>query len=54
MNRDLADKALARMVATGDEEADHYAADGALVTLLDQLGYGEVTAAWEKIGKWYA
>lgn len=37
-----------------DIEGDHVRADEILVALLIDLGYDDVVAAWEKVGKWYA
>lgn len=39
---------------SGDEEVDHVNADKTLCELLDDLGYNEITAEFNKIDKWYA
>ena len=37
-----------------DQEAEHMEADAILCILLRELGYPEVSDAFEKIDKWYA
>lgn len=39
---------------SGDPEEAHLLADMALCHLLNEIGYGDVVDAWEKIKKWYA
>ena len=38
----------------GDEENWHIAADDLLVKLLDEMGMGELSEAYDSIHKWYA
>jgi hypothetical protein len=38
----------------GDPEAAHCAADGLLLVILRNLGYGEMVDEYHKIDKWYA
>jgi hypothetical protein len=39
---------------TGDEEADHSAADRLMCRTLNELGYGSGVEIFEKMDKWYA
>lgn len=56
--RKFADEAIKELreiqTNAGDTEADHFAADFALTNLLDQLGFSDVVAEFDKIKKWYA
>lgn len=47
-------KALPQAYDGGDYEASHPKADQVLCDLLTELGYGEVAAAFEKVGRWYS
>lgn len=53
MSREQALAALKECLS-GDNEADHSNADQVLCELLVSLGYGDVVAAWDRVGKWYA
>lgn len=40
--------------AMRDIEEAHQVADGILISLLDDLGYGDVTTAWQLVPRWYS
>lgn len=55
MTREQAIEELKRLADTTDPEVAHLSADGVLIELLRELGYGDVADAWESIKpKWYA
>jgi hypothetical protein len=45
---------LRELQASKDPELAHGDADDLLCNLLGALGYSDVVAEWEKVGKWYA
>ena len=45
-------RAMAR--EEGDPETQHMEADGFLCKVLTDLGYAELVAEFEELGKWYA
>lgn len=45
---------LDEAIKNEDTEVAHCKADDALTTLLSELGFGEVSERFEKVGKWYA
>jgi hypothetical protein len=54
MTREIALRELTALLHEYDTEAAHLAADEILCALLIQVGYADVVAEWEKIGKWYS
>ena len=46
--REMADRTF------DDKEESHVRADGLLCELLIELGYSDIVADFERIGKWYA
>ena len=45
---------LKELQQSDDTEAAHMEADWIICNLLDDLGYADVTKAYDKIMKWYA
>lgn len=54
MTREQAIEKLKAEQGPGDYENSHSNADWILCELLTALGYADVVAEWEKVGKWYA
>lgn len=54
MTREQAIEKLKAEQTSGDYEITHSNADQVLCDLLTALGYADVVAEWEKVGKWYA
>lgn len=54
MTREKAIELLKKLQADGDPETCHMAADDILCELLVSLGYEDVVAEYDVIGKWYA
>jgi hypothetical protein len=54
MDREKAISELEMCVGNSDYEMAHAAADDVLVDLLTSLGYEDVVAVWDRVGKWYA
>jgi len=54
MTREQALQKLMKCEQDGDIEVAHVDADNVLRALLKTLGYGDVVAAYDKVGKWYA
>lgn len=54
MTRDEALAGLVKCQESDDKEMAHMDADEVLCALLTALGYDDVVAEWEKVGKWYA
>lgn len=55
--REIAERVLARLRELKDEgdwEAGHIEADGLLCEMLTALGYEDIVAAFNDLGKWYA
>jgi hypothetical protein len=55
-NQDRLARYCAKMQACAEEDTEsaHIKADDLLCDLLTELGYGELIARYEAIGKWYA
>jgi hypothetical protein len=47
-------KRLEELQGNTDYEATHSRADDILCVVLGILGYEDIVAAWDKVGKWYA
>ncbi len=54
MDREDAIALLKEQQNNGDKEIAHIEADKILCNLLVSLGYADVVAEWNEIGKWYA
>lgn len=54
MNKEEALAELAKCQQNDDTEMAHLYADDVLCTLLDELGYGDVVAEYQKVPKWFA
>lgn len=54
MDRLKAIELLEQIACNGDTEEAHGDADDVLCSLLNELGYEDVVAAWDKVNKWYA
>lgn len=54
MTKEQAIEKLKELQKNGDYESAHGDADEVLCELLKALGYEDVVAEWDKVGKWYA
>lgn len=54
MTKEEALNKLAECQKSDDTEIAHPDADDVLCALLDELGYGDVVAEYNKVSKWYA
>lgn len=54
IDKELYLRCLVELQGDGDTESNHAQADDILCEILTDLGYGDIVAEYDKIGKWYA